>query len=104
MSGWSWSKKQRERDGIPDQRCWSCNNLMRIEAGDVSLTGGDQLHICHECWDQIPIEKRIEFKLHTMPRDKGGIGTAETLDEVRTIILGALAGYRIPGNFRDQMN
>lgn len=64
--------------------CWSCRG--RIDPVDgVSLhdtaddTGSDELHVCADCWKEIPASERIRLGFLFRSRDGGGSGIVDLI-------------------------
>lgn len=80
--------------------CLLCGEALDYEAGAVSLTGGQELHVCAECWDELePMEKLAELR-----RWRGMGQQEEALKAFTDLARAALDGWHFPGLGQAQRN
>lgn len=76
----------RDLDNL-DQICWSCRTSIDQATG-ISLNrcdGNGSLHVCAECWEEIPITDRIKLQWLFRSKDEEGSGLADAILDFRKI-------------------
>lgn len=64
---------------IPDDpinQCWSCGELFHDGDG-MSLHGTGEEVCCRECWEKIPVDRRLLLAFVFRSRDHGGSGVSD---------------------------
>lgn len=66
---------ERERDF----RCWSCGlEFDRDEGFSIDDTGVEQ--VCSNCWEKVPVDKRIYLSFLIRMGENGGMGLRELFE------------------------
>jgi hypothetical protein len=56
--------------------CWSCQKIIYEDTG-LSLNDTSEMHVCYECWQDVPVTSRMVLGLLFRNLAKGGFGIGD---------------------------